>query len=83
MAPVKKRRPSGTSAGTKRRPSGTSAGTKRRPSGTSAGTRQPERVTAVTAYKSVLKRVVDNRPSGTRQAVVDVARRLARLAEES
>ena len=28
--------------------------------------KQPERVTAVAAYKSVLKRVVDNRPSGTR-----------------
>jgi hypothetical protein len=28
--------------------------------------KQPERATAVAAYKGVLKRVVDNRPSGTR-----------------
>jgi hypothetical protein len=28
--------------------------------------RVPERLSAVAAYKSVLKRVVDNRPSGTR-----------------
>ena len=28
--------------------------------------RQADRVTAVAAYKSVLKRIVDNRPSGTR-----------------
>jgi hypothetical protein len=28
--------------------------------------KQPERASAVAAYKAVLKRVVDNRPSGTR-----------------
>ena len=28
--------------------------------------REPDRLTAVSAYKSVLKRVVDTRPSGTR-----------------
>jgi hypothetical protein len=34
--------------------------------------KQPERVSAVAAYKAVLKRVVDNRPSGTRHRLAIV-----------
>jgi hypothetical protein len=32
---------------------------------------EPDRVSAVAAYKTILKRIVDNRPSGTRHRLAD------------